>query len=334
MESDDTSFLACDELLQSLVSKHQPEPPHLLYHYTNAAGLKGIVQSGALWASHFEYTNDAEEVNYGIKLARERLGTREQQENLFHTRQHFDDVLAGERNDVPVRNALTVLATATLRKMEYENHSGKEFFFLCFSEHGDMLSQWRAYAGDGSGFAIGFDPGDVVCAQNKKQLRDGDTLDCFKVIYEPHEQTAIVDKIIDQVLDRFASRVAAIEAERRPEFLTASNTYLMSSILRVAMIFKHPGFHEEAEWRVIHTKMQTEDGFLNADGFPTKTRTSGTAITPYVEIPLHSSNECAIRKVIMGPKTAPGNQRIQPDIALKTLLAPSVEISRSSIPYR
>jgi len=31
-------------------------------------------------------------------------------------------------------------------------------YIACFSEKGDLLSQWRAYADDGEGVAIGFDP--------------------------------------------------------------------------------------------------------------------------------------------------------------------------------
>jgi hypothetical protein len=40
-----------------------PKPlPEELYHYTGIHGLKGIVESQTLWASHYRYLNDAEEV--------------------------------------------------------------------------------------------------------------------------------------------------------------------------------------------------------------------------------------------------------------------------------
>ncbi|WP_353867109.1 DUF2971 domain-containing protein [uncultured Desulfovibrio sp.] len=35
-------------------------------------------------------------------------------------------------------------------------HNLTNKFICCLSEHGDILSQWRTYADDGRGFAIGF----------------------------------------------------------------------------------------------------------------------------------------------------------------------------------
>jgi hypothetical protein len=33
----------------------------------------------------------------------------------------------------------------------------RKMFLTCFSENGDLLSQWRAYGNNGDGVAIGFD---------------------------------------------------------------------------------------------------------------------------------------------------------------------------------
>ena len=43
--------------------------PDELYHYTGIHGLKGIVESQTLWATHYKYLNDAEE----IRQFRDRL---------------------------------------------------------------------------------------------------------------------------------------------------------------------------------------------------------------------------------------------------------------------
>lgn len=40
-----------------------PKPtPDELYHYTGIQGLKGIIESQTLWATHYKFLNDAEEV--------------------------------------------------------------------------------------------------------------------------------------------------------------------------------------------------------------------------------------------------------------------------------
>src|SRR5262245_50075307 len=40
------------------------EAPTVLYHYTDGAGLLGIVESQAIWASDVEFLNDAQELVY------------------------------------------------------------------------------------------------------------------------------------------------------------------------------------------------------------------------------------------------------------------------------
>jgi hypothetical protein len=40
--------------------------PETLYHYTDAAGLKGIIESGAIRATHVAYMNDASEYLHAV----------------------------------------------------------------------------------------------------------------------------------------------------------------------------------------------------------------------------------------------------------------------------
>jgi len=47
-----------DDSRQQVIKSH-PE----LYHYTNAAGLKGIVESNSFWATYFGDLNDAQEIH-------------------------------------------------------------------------------------------------------------------------------------------------------------------------------------------------------------------------------------------------------------------------------
>ena len=62
------SFLDFDEHFSRIIAQSQPEKPTALFHYTLAAGLHGLVHSKAFWATHFEYTNDAQEVRYGVEI--------------------------------------------------------------------------------------------------------------------------------------------------------------------------------------------------------------------------------------------------------------------------
>jgi hypothetical protein len=55
------------------------QPPELLFHYTNASGMLGILDSSRLWATNYRFLNDASEIAYGMALfesiVQERIAT-------------------------------------------------------------------------------------------------------------------------------------------------------------------------------------------------------------------------------------------------------------------
>src|ERR1035441_3309460 len=121
---------------------HRPPPPRLS-HYTDAAGLCGIVRSGSLWATHIYYLNDSLEFKYGSQVIN----------NIFT---HEIDSSQGQ-------------ITQRLRRLQecYQGHfaiweSLADPYVVCFCEAGNLLSQWRAYATNGSGFAIEFEPARLI----------------------------------------------------------------------------------------------------------------------------------------------------------------------------
>lgn len=46
--------------MSKLLAEEHPE----FFHYTNAAGLSGIIQNQTLWATHYAYLNDSEEIKH------------------------------------------------------------------------------------------------------------------------------------------------------------------------------------------------------------------------------------------------------------------------------
>ena len=57
--NDDIMMEACKESL---------DPRDVLYHYTTADGLKKIIESGSMYASHYKYMNDTSEITYSLKM--------------------------------------------------------------------------------------------------------------------------------------------------------------------------------------------------------------------------------------------------------------------------
>jgi len=47
-----------------------------LWHYTDFAAFKSIVEKGTMWASNLQYLSDTAEFNYTLELIRETLETK------------------------------------------------------------------------------------------------------------------------------------------------------------------------------------------------------------------------------------------------------------------
>jgi hypothetical protein len=100
----------------------------VLYHYTSAAGLLGILERRCLFASDVWFLNDASEVRY----AQTRMAER--------AREHLGP-------DQPWLQELLDVSEAKPGWLD-------DVFVTSFCEEPDLLSQWRGYAA--GGFAIGF----------------------------------------------------------------------------------------------------------------------------------------------------------------------------------
>jgi hypothetical protein len=58
------------KILQSFINiVEAKKPPPVLYHYTNDAGLAGIIESGQLWFSDIFALNDPSELRHGLGIA-------------------------------------------------------------------------------------------------------------------------------------------------------------------------------------------------------------------------------------------------------------------------
>jgi hypothetical protein len=115
--------------------QRQAALPDVLYHYTDAAGLLGIVQSGQLWASHAAFLNDSTEISYVKRVLDRARGELTGQ---------YDQPLVGEF----LRQVDELFQRLVVSKYDV--------YLVCFCENGDQLSQWRGYPSTGGGYAIGF----------------------------------------------------------------------------------------------------------------------------------------------------------------------------------
>jgi hypothetical protein len=190
----------------------EKDGPEILYHYTSALGLHGILSHKNLRASNVLFMNDASEVMYGRQLVAR--------------------VLEPRKNKIPIYNAFT---GDNLLGLGDNWH----IYAACFCENGDLLSQWRGYGAKGDGYSVGMSRSvlnALPCEPTQYVL--------FPVIYD----TGIQNEMVKSAIDHAFSTVDKLKLTGE-EWLVWWNEVgrqLWTSSLR----FKNPVFEEEQEWRI------------------------------------------------------------------------------------
>jgi hypothetical protein len=190
--------------------------PKLLYHYTNAAGLIGILKSESLWATSQAFMNDAKEFDHALDMLQECLKKRSQTTNVEEKNLYL---------------ALSQFLETPMRT---------PWFIISLSEKSDLLSQWRAYGGKG-GYNIGFSCDKLVNILHQKYF-------LVKCIYSFSEQVDLIDQLFYKTLGNIFN--GTLERDR----LKITDLFIddfMSDFLKMAIAFKHPTFEEEREWRLV-----------------------------------------------------------------------------------
>ncbi|MHB8870426.1 MAG: DUF2971 domain-containing protein [Thermoleophilia bacterium] len=261
------------EEMSRLLFDLDPEPPELIYHYTSAEGVLGILSSGELWATHVGHMNDSSELRYGLDLVLGRLAALDlakRSEEFFVWSEILQDRLVqlGDRMD---------------------------FYLSCFCQKPDLLSQWRAYGGNGVGYAIGLNARALPAGNQQPTgamwARPVDIHPAsffVKVEYsrELHERLVgvLVDVAVQMAHDvfldpAFVSGDIPLKRETLSELAGLVSGVAASTAIRI----KNPAFEEEQEWRLVAL---AESEFLpQKQGF----RTAGGTVVPFVPIRIRPS---------------------------------------------
>jgi hypothetical protein len=105
---------------------------------------------------------------------------------------------------------------------------------VSWSEHGNQLSQWRAYAGGVGGFSVGVPVGHL------RRMAAWQGFVLMPCIYREELQRRIAQEAVARWAAGDGRRADAHEARR-----------FARDLLAIGATMKHPGFVEEREWRLI-----------------------------------------------------------------------------------
>ncbi len=290
-----------------------PVPP--LFHYTGAHGMRGILNTDRIWASGAQHMNDWMEVVYGYDIMmstlRQLVGSGEL---AFRSQPVFGDVL---------------------RAMELPDSPFVDAYFAAFCEKGNLLSQWRAYAGT-QGFAVEVDPlvinGELTLA-TKALARN---LRLAKVEYDPERQRKGFRELINELVETVEAQHGS--SDRLHGTLAEFVRVVLSSW---AATVKHPGFEEEQEWRVIFQPMITaEEKYHSTEEFVI--RVEDYALVTHVELmpasvlkhPPRQAPKLPIKSITCGPNVSMRSTVRALEILLRNNGYEGVKILKSEIPAR
>lgn len=292
-----------EQIIASFVKALPIKPPPIIYHYTNDLGLKGILGTGKIWLTDIFSLNDPSELRHG----------------LYHGISILKRKVA---NGAPETKQF-VQGIETFFSRVGAERSG-HYFICSFSSCGDDLGQWRAYADNGRGYALGFDA---------KVLENGFTespipnTEAFHITYEDNGLDALLDQIIEsyrRTLDLDLTLQSGVSANQKADLYT----WLIVYLLRAALFFKHAAYANEREYRFLE--------YYGADVLPPNInlRARAYSLIRYREFDWRSVTTGALKEIVIGP--AADDERA-PQFArdcLRLCNAEAVPITHSGVPYR
>lgn len=194
-----------------------------------------------------------------------------------------------------------------------------------FSHIGDSLSQWRAYGP----IAVGFDVSGLMFGYNNSVHMES-------VVYNRADQVRLLDLLIHLC----ATAYNFDKTHLTPEHLDRVYEDDSGRILMLISLFKHPGFADERELRMVHVEHpKVLEGF-GVPRPPQRFRVAGRLLVPYLTtrdiatFPDSYPEKLPIAEIVIGPN-ARGEIL---ERGVKQLLSAhgyqETQVKRSIVPFR
>lgn len=311
----------------------------LVWHYTNAQGLMGILQSNAIWASSCAVLNDKSEIEYSKEVINEIL------EYHYHDFEDeaYNNIEGSDEFDYEDYSHIQRCVSGAMSIAHSWDSSN--VFIACASKSGNDLGQWREYSGL-NGYALGLEkvvpltPPKIIADQTNDAMQDqriywqdvsyGVDLQYFKsIFFAAYKRSAV-----------------RIKEAYEQDFFDFDEIELEISRFFAPLITctKHPGFTVEGESRLIVDQPDI--------GLSARFRAGNYGIGRYIELTAvnstsdatfdhsgaqderHLRQKLPIRKILLGPAISQEQSRIELCHLLKGTGYDHVEVEYSNLPAR
>ncbi|WP_420559380.1 DUF2971 domain-containing protein [Tepidicaulis sp.] len=255
-------------------------------HYSTAEAAVSIIRNKEVWMRQASTMNDFQEIEHGRHCL---------QQALKHP--------SGEKLKKLLEDLFPGLWSKLFEFLEgWYGDFRNETYIACISEHDSpnedsigRLSMWRAYGGT-VGVALVLNPYAFIAPSN--------ALDAYTSPVAYLSPADFITHFVDLVSSLECKKELLIELQRE----TVLNH--LFNIFKLALLStKHPGFHEEKEWRIIHSPTLQKSVRLKKEihsirGVPQKIYKIPLANIPEENL-LGVEPDQLLERIIVGPSDQP-----------------------------
>lgn len=299
--------------------------PDVLYHYTSMQGLLGILEYGQIWASDAALLNDSLEGVWSHQVA-----SRSAQDHLADVPEFCEFVLPQLGDAASAQPDIWAPEGQALpdgRQWAALHRSLRGSLIACFSNEGDQLGQWRGYAADGTGVAIGFDLSEASAWSIGGERLHFGAPNLLKIEYDHEVQMGVFSEYFKNIRELYENHKFRLNENKAamPYFIARLYHDIIQFIEQTSWEFKSPAYRDEHEWRLC---------LSGAVFLASKHRVSGNIIVPYEQLrmPWNTQKGLPIKEIVLGPKCS--DLAIRGIRTILNLRSTFPTIKRSTLSYR
>lgn len=259
-----------------------------LFHYTSAAGIKGIT-GGEFWITESHFLNDSTEFTIGTDICIEIL----------------EKHMRNPRRLLYAKDLLMEQMRKYYREEQEDTVSGSAegSYVISFCTSGDSLLMWSEYS-DFMGYCMEFEYGKL-----KKTFQEHCGNDCTlfdgKVIYDHDEQTELLEDTIERLLLSDGEDYKTIHGwddldSAEEEDVKLFVDHISVICLLYNMFFKKECFAQEQEYRMVFLCVHKREHQVPENSIPVEYRIKDEVFIPFIRMKLGDIS--CLKSVCVGTK--------------------------------
>ena len=310
----------------------------IVYHYCSLDSFNSILKHRSLRLTNILKSNDSMEISWIC-----RYYEAEFKKAYKNTSDLFKACISPER----FRGYVKLFADEFFD----ENYADFRYYVTCFSYQNDLLSQWRGYADDGRGTAIGFDL-DVLkeIATVSPEISKPSIVSLHKISYSEAEQREVVHQVVNELVTEIEEVLQRGKKNREgSEKVQDYKLELIETVMgcfekkflklfQESVYMKNPFFREESEIRLCEfspkqflmgreVKLSLGARLHNYSYYVRENQ-----LISYVDFDFSDCFEQLIKEVVIGPKCQMSERDME--YYLTTLGLPRCQVNKSQGTYR